>query len=265
MGGESLTLDLILSGFLIFVRVGAVVMTAPFFNNKAFPMQVKLYFAMLVTIVLFYVIPDENTFIKASDNTVDIFLAIAAELLVGAAMGVVGQLVFAGFEMAGTLISYNTGLSFAMMMDSSSNQQNSIVSNVLGMLAVLIFLSIDGDKIYITTLAKSYQIVPAVDHNVHLAGTYMLELATYIFIVGVQLTAPFMMAIFMLDVSLAIFGRIMPQANLMFIALPVKMGVGVSIFMLMLPYLPVAFDMVFQNLFYYLEGVLGEIMPTLPV
>jgi flagellar biosynthetic protein FliR len=73
MGEESLTLDFILSGFLIFVRVGAVVMTAPFFNNKAFPMQVKLYFALVVTILLFYVIPDENTYTKASNNTIDFF------------------------------------------------------------------------------------------------------------------------------------------------------------------------------------------------
>lgn len=264
MGGESLTIDLILSGFLIFVRVAAVVMTAPFFSNGSFPMQVRLYFSMVVSILLFYVVPGENTFVRATDGTVEIFIAIAAELLVGAAMGMVGQLVFAGFEMAGTLISYKTGLSFAMMMDSSTNQQNSIVANILGMLAILIFLSIDGDKIYITALAKSYQIVPAVDHNVHLAGTYMLEVATYLFVLGVQLTAPFMMAIFLLDVSLAIFGRLMPQANLMFVALPIKLGVGVSIFMLVLPYLPTAFDVVFQNLFFFLEGLLGNIVPSPP-
>jgi len=241
-----------------------VVMTAPFFSNGSFPRQVRLYFAMVVTIILFYVIPAEGAFVSASDGTMVVFTAILAEALVGVAMGLIGQLVFAGFEMAGTLISYNTGLSFAMMVDSTSQRQNSIVANILGMLAILIFLSIDGDKIYITALAKSYQIVPAVDHNVHLAGTYMLEVATYLFVIGVQLTAPFMMAIFLLDVCLAIFGRIMPQANLMFIALPVKMGVGVAIFMLILPYLPTAFDIIFQNLFFYLEGMLGEIVPLPP-
>ena len=57
----------------------------------------------------------------------------------------------------------------------------------------------------------------------------------------------------------------MPQADLMFIALPIKMGVGVSMFMLVLPYVPVAFDIIFQNLFFFLEGMLGNIMPTLPV
>ncbi len=262
MGTDSLTIDAILSVFLIFSRVGGVVMTAPFFNNTAFPIQVRLYFAMVTTIVLFYAIPGEAAFVSASDGTVSVFIAIIMEVLVGAAMGLIGQLVFAGFELAGTLISYNTGLSFAMMIDSSTQKQNSIVSNILGMIAVLIFLSIDGEKIYITALAKSYQIVPAVDHNIYLAGTYMLEVAKYLFVLGVQLTSPFLMAIFLLDVCLAIFGRIMPQANLMFIALPVKMGVGVAVFMMVLPYLPTAFDIVFQNLFFFLEGFLGEIVPT---
>ena len=59
MGSESLTIDLILSGFLIFVRVGGVVMTAPFFNNTSFPMQVRLYFAIVVSILLFFF----NTFV----------------------------------------------------------------------------------------------------------------------------------------------------------------------------------------------------------
>lgn len=261
MGADSLTIDAILSVFLIFVRVGGVVMTAPFFNNSAFPRQVRLYFAMVTTIVLFYVIPGEQAFVSANDGTLAVFIAITAEALVGMAMGMVGQLVFAGFEMAGTLISYNTGLSFAVMVDSSSERQNSIVANILGMIAVLVFLTIGGDKIYITALARSYEIVPAVDHNVHLAGPYMLDIAKYLFVVGVQLTSPFMMAIFLIDVCIAIFARIMPQANLMFISLPIKMGVGIAMFMLVLPYLPTAFDIVFQKLFFFLEGILGEIMP----
>ena len=66
MGSESLTIDLILSGFLIFVRVSGVVMTAPFLTIALFPMQVRLHFAMVVSILLFYVVPGESAFISAS-------------------------------------------------------------------------------------------------------------------------------------------------------------------------------------------------------
>ncbi|NIT61399.1 MAG: flagellar biosynthetic protein FliR, partial [Aliifodinibius sp.] len=78
--------------------------------------------------------------------------------------------------------------------------------------------SIDGDKVYLSALAKSFDVIPVNEANVHLAGPYMLEIATYLFVIGVQITTPFIIVMFLLDLSLAIFARIMPQANMMFIA-----------------------------------------------
>ena len=259
---DSLTVDMMLSAFLVFVRVSAVFMTAPFFSHKAFPVQIKLYFSIVVSVMLFYVIPAEGVFVRAEEGTVTVFIAIVMEALVGIALGLIGQLIYAGIEMAGSLISLNTGLSFANMMDSSTQRQSPILSNILGMVAIIIFLGIEGDKVYITALAKSYQIVPAADHNVHLAGMYLLEIATYLFVIGVQLTSPFLVSIFIMDVAIAIFARIMPQANMMFIALPIKMGIGVAMLMLTLPYLPAAFDVIFQNMFQFMETLLGNIMPV---
>ncbi len=258
---EWLTYDVILSIFLIFVRVSGVIMTAPFFSNTAHPVQVKLYLSIVTTILLFNVIPAQGAFVSAEDGIIVIFTAIIVEALVGIAMGLIGQLVFAGLEMGGALISINTGLSFANVVDSSTQRQSMILSNIFTMVAILVFLSIDGDKIYITALAKSYQVVPAAEANIHLAGMYFLEVATYLFIVGVQLSSPFLITIFLLDVSLGIFARIMPQANMMFIALPIKFGVGIAMLMLVIPYLPAAFDMIFQNLFSFLEQLLANIRP----
>lgn len=263
MDSDSFTVDVILSMFLVFVRVSAVFMTAPFFSHRAYPIQVRLYFALITSIILFYVIPDQGALISTSDGTVFLFTAIVKEALVGFALGLVGQLVFAGIEMAGSLISLNTGLSFANMLDAATQRQNPVLANILTMVAIIVFLAIDGEKIYITALAKSYQIVPANDHNVHLAGLYLLDVAKYLFVLGVQLTSPFMISIFLMDVSLAIFARIMPQANLMFIALPVKMGVGVAMLMLILPYLPTVFDIMFQNMFQFMEDMLWNIRPVI--
>lgn len=262
MGSTDLTVNIILSAFLVFVRVSSFMMVAPFFSQKAFPVQTKLYFSMLVSIMLFHIIPADGAFISARESTLIIFVAIAKEALVGIALGLVGRLVMAGLEMAGSFISLNTGLSFANMMDPVLQTQNPIISNILNMLALIVFLGIEGDKIFITALAKSYQIVPAIDHNVHLAGMFMLEVATYLFVLGVQLTSPFLVAIFLMDVAIAIFARIMPQANMMFIALPLKMGIGIAMLMMVLPYLPSAFDMMFQNMLQYMEDLLGYIMPV---
>lgn len=258
---ESLSIDLILSAFLVFVRVSAVVMTAPFFNSAAFPPQIKIYLSLVTSVLLFSVIPAEGAFISADSGGVFIVMAILTEVLVGVALGLVGQLVFAGLEMAGMLISLNTALSFANMVDTMTQKQSAIISNLFTLVAVLVFLSIDGDKVYISALAKSFEVVPVNEANIHLAGPYMLEIATYLFVIGVQITMPFIIVIFLLDVSLAIFARIMPQANMMFIALPIKVGVGIALLMLAIPYLPTAFEMMFLHLYDFIAEIIWVIAP----
>lgn len=102
---EDLTIDLILSAFLVFVRVSALIMTAPYFSTSAFPRQIKIYWAIVTTVVLYSAIPAEGAFISASSGTVFIVVAILLEVLIGFALGLVGQIIFAGLEMAGMLIS----------------------------------------------------------------------------------------------------------------------------------------------------------------
>lgn len=250
---------MVLSAFLIFVRVAALMMSGPYFSAAAFPKQIRLYFALVTTLLLFSVIPAEANLVTAKHLEISLVLAIFVEVLVGVALGLVGQLVFAGLELAGMLISLNTGLSFANMIDTMTQKQSAVLSNIFSMVAILVFLSIDGDKIYLNALARSFEVVPLNGGNVHLAGPFMLEIATYLFVIGVQITSPFIIVIFLLDISLAIFARIMPQANLLFISLPVKFGVGIAILMMVLPYMPTAFDMLFQQLFDFLADLMDVI------
>lgn len=249
----------ILAAFLIFVRVSGVIMTAPFFSSSSFPRKVKLFFALATSVLLFSVVPAKNVFIPTDSSTFFIVTTLLLELLVGVALGLVGQLIFAGLELAGTLISLKMALGFATMLDTMTQRKNAIVSNLFRMLAVLVFLSIDGDKVYINALAHSFEVVPVNQAHIQLAGPYMLKVATYLFVIGVQITSPFIIVLFLLDLSLAIFARIMPQANIMFIAIPIKLGIGVALLMMVLPYLPQAFDMMFQHLFDYLTEILHVI------
>lgn len=89
----------------------------------------------------------------------------------------------------------------------------------------------------------------------------MLEVTNYLFVIAVQLAAPFLLVLFLLDLSLAIFARIMPQANILFIAIPIKLLLGFSLLSWMLPYLPDAFKISFDRLFEYLIEILGVISP----
>lgn len=258
---ELFSVDYILAAFLIFVRVSSMIMTAPFFSSAAFPAQVKIFFAIVTSILLYPVIPAQNVFIDTNSGALFIATVIILEVLVGVALGLVGQLIFAGLEMAGRLISLKIALGFASVVDTMTQQQSSHISNLFSMLAVLVFIGIDGEKIYINALVQSFEVIPVQQANIHLAGPYMLEIATYLFVIGVQVTSPFIIVLFLLDLSLAIFARIMPQANIMFIALPLKLGVGFILLILVVPYLPVVFEIMFQRLFDFLQHTMEIIAP----
>jgi|SRR5690625_412259 len=258
---ELFSVEYLLAAFLIFVRVGSMMMTAPYFSTAAFPVQVKLFFSIVTSFLLFPAIPASHVVISPDTDAVFLVTTIVLEVLVGATLGLVGQLIFAGLEMAGRIISLKIVLAFADMVDTMTQQQTTIISNLFTMLAILVFLAIDGDKIYLSALATSFEVIPVNQGQIHLAGPYMLELATLLFIIGIQISSPFLIVMFLLDLSLAIFARIMPQANIMFIALPVKLGIGFIVLLLVIPYLPAVFDLFFHQLFDFLEEVLGIIAP----
>lgn len=254
-----LRVEFILTAFLIFVRVGALVMTAPFFSSGTIPVKVKAFFAIVLTLMMYPVVSVEGMIIPIDATSLEVLVAVVKEMLVGVAMGLTGQLIFAGIQMGGELMSVNIGLSFASVVDPVNQGQRPLVSQLFGLLAVLVFISVGGGAYYLQALAESFEIVPVGDMHLQRAAPTFIQIATYLFVIGVQMAAPFIIVLFLLDLSFAIFARIMPQANIFFIALPLKVGVGVILMLLILPYAPAAFDNFFSRLWTYLDRILQVI------
>lgn len=253
------SVEFILTAFLIFVRVTALIGTAPFFSNGSIPVRVKAFFSIVLTVVLAPSISVQEAAVPIDAKNLEVVILILKEVLVGVAMGLTGQLIFAGLQMGGQLMSVNIGLAFANVVDPINQAQGSIVNQLFGLLGVLIFIGIGGDTYYIQALAKSFDVVPIGAADVTMAAPVFIQISTYLFIVGVQMAAPFIIVLFLLDLSFAIFARIMPQANIFFIALPLKLGIGVILLLMILPYTPMAFEHFFQKLWDYLWLVLQEI------
>lgn len=255
------TVEYLAAAFLIFVRVSSMMMTAPFFSTTVFPVRVKLFFALITSFLLYPAIPAAHVMPDADTTFIELLVIIVQEILTGAALGLVGQLIFAGLELSGRLISIQSALGFADIVDTMSQQQTAVISNIYSMLAILYFLVIEGDKVYILALARSFETIPVSTTQLEAASPLFIQLATQLFITGVQIASPFLIVFFLLNLSFAIFARIMPQANIFFIALPVKVGLGMVMLVLMVPYLPVAFDMMFQSMFDALSRLVEMLGP----
>ncbi|MGF1670607.1 MAG: flagellar biosynthetic protein FliR [Balneolaceae bacterium] len=256
---ELLQVEYILTSFLIFVRVGALMATAPFFSNGSIPVQVKVFLSLVLAVMLFPVIPVQDMSIPADAKMLEVFIAIVKELLVGIALGLTGQILFAALQIAGELMSLNIGLAFASLIDPVNQTQQSVISQLFVLLGTFIFISTGGDGYYIRALAHSFDIVPVGTVAAHAVAPVFMEMATRLFITGIQIASPFIIVLFLMDLSFAIFARIMPQANVFFIALPLKVGAGFVLLLWVLPFAPTAFDMIFTQIWDYLSKIMQAI------
>lgn len=246
----------ILTAFLIMVRVTSVLMSAPFLSSRQFPVRVKLFFAFAVTLLLYPVIPLQGTAIPVDAKNLEVVILVIREMLIGIGMGLAGQIVFGGIQFGGQFISIQTGLGFANIIDPNSQTQNPIFSQIMLLLSLVVFLSIGGDAIYLRALKKSFEIIPLGTADFSNTGPIFIKMATQLFVIGIQLSAPFIVVLFLLDLSFAIFARIMPQANIFFVSLPLKVLGGIYMLLWVTPKLGIAFNQFFTILFKFLERAL---------
>jgi flagellar biosynthetic protein FliR len=87
-------------------------------------------------------------------------LILAQQMLIGFAMGFAVRLVLAAVDLAGSMISLQMGLGFATAYDPLTAGQTGVVSEFLGLLALLIFMAINGHLMVIATLTHSFTAIP---------------------------------------------------------------------------------------------------------
>ena len=142
-GAEKLQIFLMVS-----IRAAGMFVMAPVLGDKAIPPMIKAGFAILLAIVLIPVASQVT--LPPVDSTWQLLLFAIKEFLVGAIIGLFFTLLFVGVRMAGDIVGYQIGLMMANIMDPNTNSQHSMVSEFYYLLAVLIFLAIDGHQAVIS-------------------------------------------------------------------------------------------------------------------
>ncbi|HEX9654744.1 MAG TPA: flagellar biosynthetic protein FliR, partial [bacterium] len=140
-----------LLGFLLtLARISALIAVAPLFGNQTVPKQVKIFLALLLTVTL---TPLLKTAANVEVLTMTVFFPLAfKEVIIGLFLGFNTKLVFEGFQFAGRLISNQMGLNVAELIDPESGSQSSPIGNFFGMLALVLFLNLNGHHLILSAL-----------------------------------------------------------------------------------------------------------------
>lgn len=237
---------------LVFARVVGLFAVAPVFSNRFVPVTLRVALALACSLAVLPVLPP-----LATVGWARLMALVAAETLVGATAGFAATLVFAAVQFAGQLLDIDMGFGVAGLLDPGSGAPAAIVGSLHWILALLLFLSLDGHHGLLLVIAASYQAVPLGGFTLGEAPVAaLLAMGGELFRSGLVLAAPVLATLFLTTVALAVVNRAVPQVNVFMIGLPVKAAVGLVTLLTLLPLYLAAMTRLLAGLLDRLYGLL---------
>ncbi len=216
-----------------FFRILALASSAPVLSHDSVPTLVRIGLAILVTALVAPALPAVSGVSVISWAGAAL---VVQQILLGVAVGLAMQIVFAAVQIAGDMIGLTMGLSFAGFVDPQHSGQSPLVGSFLVTLAMLVFLSLDGHLALLAAVTESFQSIPV---DAKLAGIVRWEklvgLGAQLFAWGLHLALPVVAAMLLVNLAMGAMTRAAPQLNLFSIGFPVTLLAGLGLLALLLP------------------------------
>ena len=207
-----------------FVRIGAFLMVMPLVGGSFVPTKVRLLLAIALTIVIAPLVPAMATTEVLSAAGL---VTMIQEIAIGVLMGFLVQLVFDAIALGGQVIGMSMGLGFAVFLDRARGVSIPVLGQLFLMLAMLIFLAIDGHLALIELLAKSFHTWPMSEGGLTLPVLSDVLLWTgQLFVLAMKIALPAVTALLVVNLAFGVMSRAAPTLNLFAVGFPVAMLLG---------------------------------------
>ena len=215
--------------FLILIRVSVILLMFPFFSSRVIPVLAKAGLVLIITVILFSVI--DNKVVEFPDTLCGMVQMITAELIIGMILGLLVQIVFEGIRMMGQLVGFQTGFAITNILDPQSGIQVSILSNMAYLVAMVIFLILNGHHILLNAIRESFEIINvgslSLDRRIF---QEIINASGDMFVIAIKIGAPAIAALLFTKVVFGLITKLIPQMNIMIVAFPIQIVIGLIFF-----------------------------------
>ncbi len=245
-----LTVDQIQYFLLVFVRISTVIALVPIFGSYQIPAQIKVAISLTLAIILLPVIMAAKPQIPGS-FTVALFMILAIkEAMVGLAIGFVTQLIFTAIQLAGQLVDTEMGFGFVEVADPFTEEPITVLGQFQIIIFTILFLTFNGHYFLLLAVEKSFQIIPL--FSAHIPGgreaMHITGLIANVFVLALRFAAPIFVTLILTEMALGVVARTVPQINIFFVGMPLKIVLGLSAMILALPMLATLFKKSYEVL-----------------
>jgi flagellar biosynthesis protein FliR len=243
--------------FLVLLRCTGFVVSAPILGHRAVPKPVKAGLIAILAVTL-------ARGAVAASGASPFLVAAPIELLIGVALGLSTALAFAVVETIARLVSIQMGLSLGAVFDPVGGEASTPLGPLFAVMSGLLFLTLNLHLAVIRLLADSFTSLP-------LGGAWPAGLfgaAARLVALGLELSVrvamPLALILLLTELAVALVSRAIPQINVFFLGLPLKILVGIALIALAMPTILSGMEGVFRFMIDGTAAAAAGVTPASP-
>jgi len=215
---------------LVLTRLTGLLAAFPILGGEQMPLPVRAALGAMLATVILPVVPVPAVL---PSGIPDLIGLMASELAIGLLLGTVVAWVLEAVAFAGSLMDTQMGFSFVQFLDPSTAQSASISGSMMLQSSALLLFITGLHHQMILALVDSYRVAP-MGQGVPFQAMGLVLLIGQLLMKGFQLAFPVLAVLFLLDLTLGISGKFMPQLQLLQLSFPLKIAMGLVILGLVL-------------------------------
>ncbi|WP_440904042.1 flagellar biosynthetic protein FliR [Catenovulum sp. SX2] len=240
---------------LPFVRISALLVAMIGFSGKSVPTKVKALLALSIAFIVSPMVPSSgftNLF------SLEGFLLVIQQVLIGVSIGFISQIFLNTFVMAGQTIAVQSGLGFATLVDPVNGINTAAVGQFYIILATLVFWAMDGHLAMIQMLVYSFEAMPIGSGWLSLDKIYkIVEWGKWLFIATITIALTPITAMLIINLTFGIMTRAAPQLNIFSIGFPVSQITGLIVVWISLSAFMLHFETIWDSAAFLMCEIAG--------
>jgi flagellar biosynthetic protein FliR len=183
---------------------------------------------------------------------------LIAEAAIGMMIGLAVAFLVEAFLFGGQILSLQAGYSYASTIDPTTQADSTVIVVIAQMLTGLLFFATALDHQVLLAFARSLETLPPGSfYATPRAADMLISLGSTIFSTGLRLVLPIVILLVMLDLALALMGRLNSHLQLLTITFPIKMLTALGL----LAWIVMLFPQVFRQSAAQTMTVLDTLVP----
>ncbi len=241
--------------FWPFCRIAAFFTILPILSTQLVSQRIRLILALAVTVV---VAPTVEAVPTVELLSIQSFIIVFQQILIGLAMGFVLQLLFQVFVVGGQAVAMQNGLGFATLVDPVNGVNVASISQLYLMTVNLLFFAFNGHLAVIYLIGSSFSQLP-VSESGFVIDRYLdlVNLGSWMFSGAILVALPSVISLLVVNVAFGVISRVAPQMNIIAIGFPFTMVLGLVIIWLTLGNVLPQYERLSGDAFEYLKGMMN--------